>query len=517
MPYILYIYAGGHLRLFRYEILTKGKMMNENFEIIKRRHRSDAYIKSALISLSLGAFVFGAILLVFKLTELNFSIIYNVLIPIGVTALSLLVCLLLFLKSDMKIARMLDNEFSLAERVETMVQFRNETSDMLQIQRESTNKILSTLPTKKPVVVRFLSSGIAFILALGMLIPSLLVERSVTPPPVKEFLFTEWDEAFMLELKENIGKRKLDDATKSFMLAELDSLHTTLKAATTEEKMQNSIISSIVKLDLYADSLSTFKAICVAIDSAEYSDLKTIARLVLNLNGIAFGENLDDLKKNYEGDTTVKNEIDGTVTVITQNEKLTSLGEGLDEALQKIEGLNEDELYISLKGFATNIKATISESDPDLKAAAINNAFLAVSESAGKAISAQYAVRSAEDYITTSLIRHFNIPPHLIPPLLSDVLPELSTYDNPDGSGESDESSSSGGYGDGNELFGVSGVIYNPFGENGAEYIVLDPDTLDIYYERVEGILLDDNISLQIKQILADYYRKLSDGTNPSE
>ena len=491
--------------------------MNENFEIIKKRHRKDAYLKSALISLSSGAFVFGALLLVFKLLNFDYSLLYNLLIPISVLAVTFILCLLIFLKSDIKIARMLDSEFSLAERVETMVRFKNSTGDMLEIQRDSTNKILATLPTRKPIVIRFLSSAIAFVLALGMLIPSLIVERKVTPPYIKEFEFSEWDEAFMLELKENISKRNLEDEVKSFMLSELDSLHTKLKAISTEEEMQTSVISSIVKLDLYVDNLSTFKAICVAIDKKDNADLKTLARLVFNLNGIAFGESLSDLKKNYEGDSNIKDDVSGEITVITQNEKLQAFGTGLEDALLTIDNLTDDKLYTSLLTFAVNIKETTTETDSDKKMAAINEAFMTVSRTAGEAISSQYASRSAEDYITTSLIRNFAIPEHLIPPLLSDVLPKLSSLEGSGGNGEKDESSSSGGYGDGNELFGVSGVIYNPFGENGAEYIILDPDTLDIYYERVEDILLDSNTSIQIKQILTDYYRKLSDGTQPSE
>ncbi len=497
-------------------ILTKGKKMNETFEKIKARHKKDAYLKSALISLSIGAFVFGAMLLIFKLFDLNFSIIFNIIIPSGSFLISLLLTLLIFVKSDIKIARMLDTEFSLAERVETMVRFKDKTSDMLTIQRENTNDILSKLPTKKPVVIRFLSSAIAFILALGMLIPSLLIERRTAPPPVTPYIFSEWDDAFMNDLKEKVRERSLNEDVKAFMLDELDSLHNTLKTVTTEEDMHNSIIDSIVKLDLYVDSLSTFKQICVLIDYEEYEDLKMIARLVFNLNGIAFGEGLDDLIQNYKGDTYITNE-DETVTVVTLNEKLTKLGGGLNNALATIEGLDEDPLYTSLMEFKAGIEAAVNEGDAEKKATAISDAFANASSSCGKAISSQYASRSAEDYITSELIRNFNIPDYLIPPLLSDILPTLSTQTGSSDSGGSKDESASGGYGEGNELFGVSGVIYNPFGEKGAGYVVLDPDTLDLYYSRVEGILRDDNISLQIKQILTDYYRKLSDGTNPSE
>ena len=489
--------------------------MNETFEKIKARHKNDAITKSALISVSVGAFVFGALLLAYKLLDIDFSIIFNIVIPFSSFLIALLTTLLIFLKSDIKIARELDAEFSLAERVETMIRFRNSESDMLAIQRENTNEILSKLPTKKPFVIRFLSSAIAFVLALGMLIPSLIIDKKITPQPVTPFVFSEWDEAFMNELKETVKKKALADNDKDFMISELDSLHTALKTAKTEDEMHDKIVDSIVKFDLYADNLSTFKEICVAIDNSEYSDLKTIARLVLNLNGIGFGEGLDDIINNYKEDTIITNE-DKTVTVVTLNEKLTSLGGGLKTALETIEGLENDALYTGLMTFAASIETAAEETDADKKAVAINDAFANASTTVGKAISIQYTARSIEDYITAELIRHFNIPKHLIPLLLSDILPTLSSLGESGENGESKDEAS-GGYGDGNELFGVSGVIYNPYGENGAEYVVLDPDTLDIYYKRVEDILRDDNISLQIKQILTDYFRKLSDGTNPDE
>lgn len=492
-------------------MLQKGRTMNEGFEKIKKRHLVDTVIKSILIALSLGAFVFGAMLLIFKLLIIDFSPAYHLLISVGAAAICGVVCFFLLHKSALALARSLDEEFALGEKVQTMVRFKDDRSDMLALQRENAEETLKGIKTKKPIAKRFASALICLALSVCMLLPAVIVPRGVEEaPPPPPFSFTEDHEFAMNMLIEDIESRdSFNTETRDAIVAELRSLIDRLKSTHTLDGMYMNVIASIVKVDALVEEISTYKTVCVAIDKSENHDMKLIARSILNLQGYEFGGDLGDIRENYKGDTLdpKTNEV-----ILTLTEKLSSLSTELVTKLATLTDYESETLTVGLGTFAAELASALEEENANKQQSLIDKAFENVSREVGEELTAQWNAKDARTDVISRLTVVFEIPKSMIPPLLGDALPTLSTSEGEGGSGDDTENGASGGYGEGNELFGSNDLIYDPFSEDGAKY-VLYGEAYDDYYKTIEAILLDESVSTEAKEILREYFRKLSDGT----
>ena len=506
--------------------------MNNRFKQLKKNADIIAFLKSGLIAVASGVFVFGALSLIFKLCAIEFPIIYLALIAGGAAVIGGAVSVLCFYKSNMRFAKMLDEDHGLSEKVQTMVAFEYDTGDMLDLQRESAEEALRYIRPKKSVIAQLALPLVSLILAGAILVPSLLVsskepDDDTDNVPIYEepFKITAWEIGALRSLIEEVNAADVYENVKTSTVAELERLLTALGKADTKDAMTAEVVASIVTVDLIVESAHTYKTVSVALYASEDENVKAIARAVLNVNGIAFGEKMTDLRQSFKGDTeilpeddgigggnaaTASAKEDGEPIIITLEEKLSSLSLGISTTLAELEVTEGDELYTYLVAFAAAIEPIASEGNEATQQSLIDKAFSDVSTGVGTALSAQYRNKAMRDTVINRLISIFGIDKNDIPELLGDITPELADEEG-GGSNDDKDNAASGGYGEGNELYGSNDLIYDPFNSKGAAY-VLYGDAFDTYYKDIEALLNDANLSSEAKQMLKMYFSKLSDG-----
>lgn len=147
--------------------------MNETFNRIKKKRLLYAIIESAICGLAAGLIVMGVVLLALKLSEINIGAGYYVLmfiLPAGITGA------LMFLKlrpTDKSLAKSLDREYDLHEKVQTSFEYRDREGAVLQLQREDADHALNNLPKRKPKIKTLVIYAIVCVLALSISITSI--------------------------------------------------------------------------------------------------------------------------------------------------------------------------------------------------------------------------------------------------------------------------------------------------------------------------------------------------------
>ena len=123
--------------------------MSENFSRFKSKSFLIRLIKSILIGLAVGALFAGVFLFLAKFEILKIKPILS--LPIGLAAalLSGGGGYFLLRSTDKALARRLDEDFALQEKVQTMLAFQGENGAMYELQRKDTEQSLKQVSTNR--------------------------------------------------------------------------------------------------------------------------------------------------------------------------------------------------------------------------------------------------------------------------------------------------------------------------------------------------------------------------------
>lgn len=476
--------------------------MTKTFNQIKRATLTDALAKSALYGIALALVSVGAVMLTMKLLMLKLHLLYYIIIgALGfVSAFS--VSLLVLFRSAKRLARELDDKYRLHESVQTMLEFDGVEGEMLSLQREHTEDILSELPKRPSVLKRYLVSGISLLLSLSLLVTAVVLpvkSDEPSPEPDRPFVISEWQIGAMEALIEEVSYAKLEESVKVELVTRLESLLDHLKTVQYFKEMDEAVITAIVDIDLYVEEINTYKKLALALFGGTSYAPKKIAVSMITLNGVSFGEEISPIRETFAN----------TMYAI----EIADFSDEIEERLAASGVADGEPLRVAIEGFADSLLAVADNSELSFNEAQaeIDKAFTAACDAIGQRMSWQYNNLAIRTRIIEQLIDIFMIDEDDIPPLLCDLVPklELDDEDDEDKGGKED----SGGYGEGNNLFGSDDTIYDTlFREDGAGYVKYG-DVFSDYYLKVEELLLDGNLSEETKKLLIDYFQKLADGS----
>ena len=116
--------------------------MNEIFKKLKRKKFLTAACIAAGTGVAAGLIAAGSVLLALKLSEININAGWYVLIGLGVAAIAGGVAFWVLLPTDKKVAKEIDREHALNEKVQTMVAFAGDDGDMVELQRQDAEEKL---------------------------------------------------------------------------------------------------------------------------------------------------------------------------------------------------------------------------------------------------------------------------------------------------------------------------------------------------------------------------------------
>ena len=122
--------------------------MNKGFEKFKSKLRRGALLRSLILGASCGTLSAAAYMTIQKQRTYAPDLLLTLTIGGGVALVVFLVAFLVMRPTDKQIAKKLDNDLGLDEKVQTMLAYKDQDSVMLTLQREDTNRRLEETPAK---------------------------------------------------------------------------------------------------------------------------------------------------------------------------------------------------------------------------------------------------------------------------------------------------------------------------------------------------------------------------------
>ena len=234
--------------------------MNSNFLKFKRRARAIQVLKASLAGAASGLLFGGGFLLLSRLALIEPEPI--IALPVGIAALvvAFVATFIALWRSDLSLAKRIDQDFSLNERVQTMVESADDDTAMLRIQREDTERVLSKIKPKRFkakrlwIYIVILSLG-ACLAAAAFLVPNMRQALDESDAP---FALTDMQRVGMLELIAHVEASGMEARYKDPIVNELESLLEELEDVEWRSEMQSCLTESMAYiLDITYDSSST--------------------------------------------------------------------------------------------------------------------------------------------------------------------------------------------------------------------------------------------------------------------
>lgn len=216
----------------------------ENFNKFKNKIVLEILLKCIVTGFSVGLIVFSIPLIYIKVKGIEFNVIYLVLIALGVMLLIVGLGYLIFKPNKVRIAKRLDKEFKMNEKVQTMVEFENEEGFMIELQRQNTLNILSDISVKS------LSMRFSIVLLILLVISCACGVTAFALPSHEDLPTVETPEPTY----------EVDDWT----ILAIKNIIDKVKTSTAEDKLKTKYISMleelIIELDTNIDKESQMKA-----------------------------------------------------------------------------------------------------------------------------------------------------------------------------------------------------------------------------------------------------------------
>ncbi len=239
--------------------------MDANFVKFKKKVWLDILIKCIAAGLAVGFVAVNAVLLPCRLYGINLFWLYYVLIALGGIVIGGGIALLFLKTDDRKIAKRLDDELKLSERVQTSYEYRLESGEIYEIQRADTSaalkaKSIKALPFKNVVAtilcgVIFLAGVIAVPVVATTVSPVFAQGQDEPPPQDPPRDISDWEWAALDDLIEYVkASKKCDNYMKVEVVKCLEGLKEVLLNGVSQNSLkafvQNTVsdIRNVVKV-----------------------------------------------------------------------------------------------------------------------------------------------------------------------------------------------------------------------------------------------------------------------------
>lgn len=471
--------------------------MGKGFLKFKRKVHIDALIKSALLGVSIGVIVFSVLFILQKQDVICLMPLYGILIGLG-GALAVGVLAYLFFKPrDNKLAKRLDAELNLHEKVQTMLAFESDDGAMKKLQREDANTRLLDAPLSTIKFKGIWKYAIITLISIATLISSFIVPTKMPPqdedPP---FDLNQWQKLRLENLIEYVQRSEMQDGAKTYTIEQLDNLILVLDVVETESVMKTHVVKVIVDVDEKVDTVNSYSSIRKALGETMEPHLIKFANAIKSLQ--------------YSASIEAFNDFRGIFTYATFTATASEFNSMAESALLTC-GYNEtDALYASIVAFLEDVQTLVNEWDSYDEATfdlalngenGIGGIYTGFAADAHGALSVQKNNRRVFDYVKTDLMDIFKLTEDDIPDLGNEELDYQDKTENGDGE---DEGAAPGGVGTGGTDYEGDDLIFDP--EKG--YVIYG-EVLTEYENRMDELLSDDSIPQEIKDKIRDYFNSL--------
>ena len=514
--------------------------MGEGFKRLKKLYLREAIMKAALVFISVALLVVATFLIVIDKGKIDFNIVLALGIGIGSGLLLGVAVFFALYRGEKHFAKILDKEFELNEKVQTMHAFRRDDGCVTELQRAETQIILEcSQPKKSKRIIPFVIFGIITVIAITYFAVALLVylkkeapnnnvpsdvpnsdvttpnEDEKNPPDEGEgFEPTDHHKKELEQLIEYVNSSALHERAKASVVAELTSLLSSLDTLDTESIMKERVVQVIKSVRVAVDSVNTTNVFNLVLQDTNHKDFNALCKAIYakDLNSV---ENA--LSTLYHNLLYTKVEQDGEIVeAVKPKEELENIkGELeiiknlLNQVLEQGSLAEEDKLYVLITELCQIMTEIIDKSK------SINNVFTRLTpvlngtfiDGLRQIVPQERTNEDVKVYTVNELKRIFDIT--------SEDLGETPN-DSGNGAGGTDgpeegppESENGGSYGDGGNNFRSEDLVIDPESDQ------IDIEKIQVEYgeilSRYETEIMNnlDKYPEEIQKMLKEYFAML--------
>ena len=153
-------------------------MKEFNLDKFTKKLMIEGIIKSSICGLSISLIINSLVIILFKLVPIKIILWLHILITLVLSiAISYVFYKLIFKVTTSKVVTRLEKDVKLDERVKTMIEFKDQDSEIIKLQRESTIKYLDNVD-KKQVKYKFSFKNFITVLVAGLFIVGCILTPS---------------------------------------------------------------------------------------------------------------------------------------------------------------------------------------------------------------------------------------------------------------------------------------------------------------------------------------------------
>lgn len=513
--------------------------MSKEFSKLKAKYIAAAVIKSAVAGVCVGIIVFSATFLALKLNAVVLAPVFYALIGIGCAAVAGVIAYFAFLRpTDDTVARSLDGDYMLGERVQTSLQFAGKKGTIVDLQRADTEEKLSQLVLARPSVKKLAQYIVLAVIAVALVIVSLAVPAKVPaeviPPERMPYAFTELQRQSITQLIDDVNNSDLDESYKSAAVAPIEGLLDEtdgLPAVHTVGEMQIKVTDAIYNVatalesDLSYVSLSTsvgarglvyvVRALRRGADVYAENEPYTVEKLrefSRNKEEVATGVISHHFESYYSKLTA---DIDAAKAAERTDElpalytalktALTGAGTNLGDAVTAADV--SDVLSTVLREMATKFGELGMSADEDVTTE-LSNTLDSFPVRIASALGPQTYRMAVNRYVDLKLWKTFDMDIEDIPQRFDDDYERDSDGNLDEPGGDSGSAGGDGGYGEGGHEFGSDDLVFDP---DTGKYVPYG-EIIDRYYGIAREYLDVGELTEEQKAAVRAYFQTLYSG-----
>lgn len=225
--------------------------MSENFRKIKKKYMTVAIVAGAVLGACLGVALTCTLAVIFKTCAVNFHWALYIPIALVLSAGSGFLFFLILRPNDSRIAKKLDKEFALNQKVQTMVEYAGVEGALPELQREQTDNALGEVAKKRVNLWWLAKFAVVPVVAAAMLFAGIFVPaRKSTGGPVDPgYDITDAHRTALKNLIADVEGSSLETGLKTFTVLELNGLLEMLQEAEYESAMKGAVITTVHNID----------------------------------------------------------------------------------------------------------------------------------------------------------------------------------------------------------------------------------------------------------------------------
>ena len=463
--------------------------MGNNFKKIKVKFIVESLLIALFISILLGLLISSILVLTYIQLGLEYDILLFVLCSVGVFLVSFIVSFIILKPNDIKVAKRIDKQMNLKEKISTMLEYEDKEGYIITKQREDAADKLNNLSVKK---IKMHFNKYLLILPLIVLpfcLTSILVDSKFeeTKPPIEEPISGD---PYIIEQIKDLIREVNEDVNLMYPVKEAYVLHleglieAIDVADISRAKEVEAVNLTIINISLSSSILNSIDDISLALSNSNLAEAHVLGTALASYDSERINSALEDIRSYLNSPSARQRQLNYEELIndgfqLVDNERLDA----------------DDELYVEFTNLKNNLAEAITATTTyysDLENV-INNAKKAFEEAVIRQVETLYMA----NYLEERLIAIFELPNNDEP-----VNPPVPNP--PSGDEEPTDPDKGGGGGHGDTIYPGDDIFYDP-----DEGLVPYYEVIAKYSAYIEGLVQDGVISEELANYYIEYFNNL--------